>query len=152
MHVNLRRRTRRGGTLVEVAVVLPLLVMLTFAAFDAASGVYRYQEVATLAREGARYASVHAGMYAEENGKSVPTAAAIKAAALDQRSVNLDNSLLSCTLVWVNGSAYPYSVTSDTGQRKANNVRFTVSYQWKSLFLLGQTVTLSATSETTITY
>jgi Flp pilus assembly protein TadG len=152
MRVSRRRPFRRGAVLIEVAVILPVLVMIIFAAIDTASGVYRYQQVATLAREGARYASVHAGMYAEEKGTSVPTAVQIQQAAVTPKAVNLDSSKLTCTLTWVNGTSYPFTVTNDTGQRKVNNVRYSVSYQWKSLFLLGSEIKLTSTSELPISY
>src|SRR5688572_7540202 len=128
-------RKRQGAVLVEVAVVLPLLLLLLLAAIDTASAVYRYQQVATLAREGARYASVHAGMYAEEKKLPVATVTDVKTFAVMPRAVNMTAEKLSCTLTWVHGSTYPYSVSNDSGQRKTNHVRFIVSYPWKSMFL-----------------
>lgn len=147
------RTSRRGGAvLVEVAIVLPLMLVLMLAAIDTAAGVYRFQQVATLAREGARYASVHAGMYSQELVKPVATADEVKTNAVMPRAVNLEDSQVTVTLTWVNGSSYPWSVSDATGGRKANNVRVTVSYPWKSLFLLGSTITLTSTSEMTICY
>jgi Flp pilus assembly protein TadG len=149
----IRRQTRRrGATLVEIAVILPLMLLLMLAAIDTASGVYRYQQVATLAREGARYASVHAGMYSVEKSKPVATADETKTKAVVPRAANLDPAQIICTLTWVHGSSYPWSVSNDMGGRKTNSVRFTVTYPWKSLFLLGNTITLTSTSEMTISY
>ena len=37
-------------------------------------GVFRYQEVATLAREGARYASTHGYQYRKDAGQAIGTA------------------------------------------------------------------------------
>ncbi len=37
-------------------------------------GIYRYQQVASLAREGARYASVHGSQYAADTGNAAATA------------------------------------------------------------------------------
>ena len=50
--------------MVEAAIVLPVVMMLTLGTCSTAMGVYYYQLVATLAREGARYASVHGSQYA----------------------------------------------------------------------------------------
>jgi hypothetical protein len=57
-----RRRqlgARAAVTAVECAIVLPVTFFLLFALVVGGMGVFRYQEVATLAREGARYASTH---------------------------------------------------------------------------------------------
>ena len=55
---------RRGVQVVEAAIVLPVVMMLILGTCSTAMGVYYYQLVATLAREGARYASVHGEQYA----------------------------------------------------------------------------------------
>ena len=59
---------RRGVQVVETAIVLPVVMMLTLGTCSTAMGVYYYQLVATLAREGARYASVHGSQYAAVRG------------------------------------------------------------------------------------
>jgi hypothetical protein len=59
-------RRRRGAAALEFAVVAPLALFLVFAQIVGSLGVSRYQEVAHLAREGARYASTHGGMYQRE--------------------------------------------------------------------------------------
>ena len=46
--------------------VLPIVLFLFMGLVIGTSGVFRYQEVATLAREGARYASTHGGNYQRE--------------------------------------------------------------------------------------
>ena len=59
----LRRNSppRSGGTLVEMAVILPVVFLLIFGLIVGGIGIFHYQEVARLAREGARWAAVHAG-------------------------------------------------------------------------------------------
>ena len=63
---------RRGATAVEAAFVLP--VAFTFIIGMVVMGflVYYYYQVASLAREGARYASVHGTQYAADTGNGVP--------------------------------------------------------------------------------
>ena len=63
---------RRGVQAVEAAIVLPVVMMLILGTCSTAMGVYYYQLVATLAREGARYASVHGSQYAADTGTSRP--------------------------------------------------------------------------------
>ena len=54
-----RRRSERGNTVVEAALVLTLFIMLFLCMADVARMVYAYNEMPYLAREGARYAAVH---------------------------------------------------------------------------------------------
>ena len=54
------RATRRPGvTIIEGAIVYPVLLTLMLILIVGAMGIFRYQQVASLARQGARYASVH---------------------------------------------------------------------------------------------
>ncbi len=57
------RFPRNGATAVEFALVGGLVFFLIFGLFVGAMGIFRYQEVAHLAREGARYAATHGGQY-----------------------------------------------------------------------------------------
>jgi Flp pilus assembly protein TadG len=54
-----RARAQRGATLVEFALVVPIVVLLLTAAVDLAFGVYAYNTVANAARTGARVAAVN---------------------------------------------------------------------------------------------
>ncbi len=53
------RSDRRGQTLVEVALVLPLLVLLIAGIFDFGRAIYGYNTVLNASREAARVAIVH---------------------------------------------------------------------------------------------
>ena len=59
---------RRGATLVEAAIVYSVLFQLLIGMIVGGLGVFRYQQVASLAREGARYASVRGTQYATNTG------------------------------------------------------------------------------------
>ena len=80
---------RRGVQAVEAAIVLPVVMMLTLGTCSTAMGVYYYQLVATLAREGARYASVHGTQYAADTGNPPATAADIYNNAILPMAVGL---------------------------------------------------------------
>lgn len=149
----IRSQRRRAAVMIEVAIIVPVFVVLIAMAIDAVSGVVRYHQVATLARMGARYASVHAGQYAEEREANVVTATELKTNVIMNNSFGLQPQLLTCELTWLpNGNTYPFSVSSNTGTLKQNMVRVTVSYQWQPVFLFGRPFTLSSTSETAISY
>lgn len=58
----MRRRSRsddRGQSLVEFALVLPLVLTIVLGMFDAARAVWQLNTLAYAAREGSRYAIVH---------------------------------------------------------------------------------------------
>ncbi|NJD27673.1 MAG: pilus assembly protein [Chloroflexi bacterium] len=55
------RGRREGQALVEVALVAPLFFLMLFGAIDLGRVIWANDVVANAAREGARYASVHAG-------------------------------------------------------------------------------------------
>jgi Flp pilus assembly protein TadG len=54
-----RSRTRGGQSLVEFALILPLLVLFIMVIFDLGRIAYIYSAIHNSAREGARYAAVH---------------------------------------------------------------------------------------------
>ena len=136
--------------MVEVAIILPIMILLIAMAVDAVSGVFRFQQIATLAREGSRYMCVHAGQYAVDVNQPLTTADQLKNNILLPMSVSLQPSLLSCQITWLpSGDAFPYK-TTETGSRKQNMVRVVVSYQWQPIFLLGTPLTLTSASESPI--
>lgn len=70
-HQHVLRARRAGSALVEVAFIAPLTLLLVIGILIAGIGVLRYQQVATLACEGARWASVHGPQY-EKMTNSAP--------------------------------------------------------------------------------
>ena len=58
------RANRRGQTLAEFAIVIPILIFVIFAVIDFATVLYTYSEVAYAANAGARWASVRGSTYA----------------------------------------------------------------------------------------
>jgi hypothetical protein len=67
----LKRPPRRGASTVEAAVVAPFTLFLVFAILIGAMGIFKYQEVAFIARETARFASVHGAQYARTNAAAI---------------------------------------------------------------------------------
>lgn len=59
---------QRGSVLVELAIVVPVLIGLTFAALDYGQIVYSNQEMSRILNEGLRYASKESGITAGVNG------------------------------------------------------------------------------------
>jgi Flp pilus assembly protein TadG len=142
------RRKRRGTTTVEFAVTCPIAFFLILATIVGAMGVFRYQQVAQLAREGARWASVHGGEYAEQTGNPAATPEDIYNQAILPFASTLDPSYLSYQVTWDRNN-FPLWVDEDYERPTGNTVTVTVSYQWMpELILVGPIVlTSSSTSQ-----
>ena len=149
---NAQRNTKRGAaTIVEGAIILPVAFFLLLGLVIGGFGVFRYCEVAHIARETARFASVHGSQYAKTN------AAAIQGGTLPSvdenylvtnvaraNAIGLDGSQLQVTVSMMvvepgattatdietvdwdntteNGNRSPYSVWTDNSTTPASNV------------------------------
>ena len=143
---------RRGGTTtIEFAVTCPIAFFLIFATIVGGLGVFRYQQVASAAREGARWASVHGGLYAQETGKPAATPGAIYNNAILPAAGALETSHLSYDVTW-NKSNMPLQVDTQYEKPIGNTVTVTVTYQWfPEMYLIGP-YTLTSTSTAQMAY
>jgi Flp pilus assembly protein TadG len=136
---------RRGATLVEFAIVAPVLFLLLFGLLIGGGGVFRYQQVAYLAREASRFASLHGAAYHAETGNPAATQADITQFCA-QKATGLDLSKLTCTVTWNTSNAQFHTVVVNGNTvQVANTVTVTVSYTWIPEAYVGQK-TLSSTS------
>src|SRR5262249_20806927 len=97
------RRRRRAATAVECAVVFPIVFFLILALIIGAMGIFRYQEVASLARETSRYAACHGGLYAKENNNNIKVS-----------SSDLYNNVIVPRAVALDVNQLSYSVTCNS--------------------------------------
>jgi len=134
---------RRGAQVLEAAIILPVVIILTLGTLSTALGIYYYQLVATLAREGARYASVHGTQYAAATGNPAATAATIYNNAILPMAVGLTPGNLTYSVTW-NTANSPTSVVS--GQTVYNSVSVTVTYQWTPNLYITGPLNLTSTS------
>jgi Flp pilus assembly protein TadG len=167
---------------IESAIVLPAVFLLMLGLLVGGLGVFRYQEMAHIARETARYASVHGSRYAADN----PSAAAVDLAALKayaaSKAVSLDTTQWTITVqmtVFAPGATSssaappaastvdwddttnnqkhsPYSswTQTDTGTATtANNlVTVTITYPWIPELWLVGPINLSSTATLAMSY
>jgi Flp pilus assembly protein TadG len=176
MHRRRRSRPRPGTSLPEFAIVSGVTLLLLLGLITGGLGVFRYQEVAALAREAARYASTHGNQYRKDaalgtgtpgtsTGSSSggflwyqanPSLAAgadtswtqdVYDNAVGPRVVGLSPGSLTCQVGWPPVINEPSKPDNWPGSQ----VRVTVSYQWfPEVFLVGP-ITLSSTSSMPIT-
>jgi Flp pilus assembly protein TadG len=127
---------------VECAIIYPLTFLLILGLVVGAAGIFRYQQMAYLAREGARYAIVHGTQWAKDTGNTAAAPADIYNNAILPNAVGLDTTQLQYSVTW-NTSNAPYSTSIVNNQIVAtgNTVSVTVSYQWiPEAFLGGLTI------------
>jgi Flp pilus assembly protein TadG len=150
MILGLNRSRRSGATAVEIALVYPPLLLFTFGLIVVGLGIFRYQETAALAREGARWACVHGGQWAtEQNLGTLTTSTDVYNNAILLHAAGLDTSKLTYSVTWDDSGQMP-TYTSGASS-KTNKVTVTVNYSWVPELYLGS-MTLSSTSETTVSY
>src|SRR5262245_2606677 len=133
-----QKSRRSGTTLVECAIVLPVIFFLLLGLAVGASGVMRYQEVATLAREGARYASTHGYQYRKDASLAIGTTDDWRKDIIDNgikpRITTLDPAKVTTTISWPDVVNQPGKSDNWPGSR----VDVTVSYQWfPSMYVVG---------------
>src|SRR5262245_2262943 len=129
---------RPGATVVECAIVLPFTLFLLFALVIGSMGIFRYQEVATLAREGARYASTHGYQYRKDAGQAAGTdddwRSDIYTNAIAPRMVAVDPNRVTFTASWPDVVNQPGKPDNWPGSK----VDVTVSYDWfPEMYLIG---------------
>lgn len=159
------RRTRphrRGAVAVESAIVYSVLFVLIFGIIVGGMGVFRYQLVAGMAREGSRYASVRGADWARDHKTPAPTAAQIARDAVLPMGVSMDPARVTVRVEWVNGvtgAVVPWDASKKTattataaGDAVANRVRVTVTYRWAPGLFFGGPIDLRSASETPMSY
>jgi Flp pilus assembly protein TadG len=145
---------RSGATLVECAVIYPVVFLLVVGMLVGAAGIFRYSQLASLSREAARYASVHGAQYAKENNATAPLPADIYNNVVLPMSAGLDASQLNYSITY-NTSNAPFHTILDSNNNVTpiqNTVTVTLTYQWVPEAFLGGSITLSSTSVMPMSY
>jgi Flp pilus assembly protein TadG len=79
-----------GQSLVELALLIPVLLVLTIVTFDLGRGIYYYSVIYNAAREGARYGIIH-----PEDVTGIEAAAKKLAIGLDQSKMSIDPEIIN---------------------------------------------------------
>jgi hypothetical protein len=144
-------RNRLGTTALEAAVVLPVTFLLLLSILIGGMGIFKFQEVAHVARETARFASVHGGQYAKQNAAAIAVGSlpvvdeAYLISYAQSKAIGMDPSLLQIsvsmtvlrpgttsstdteTVDWdnttENQNRSPYSAWTNTNTTPASNVQ-----------------------------
>jgi len=142
---------RRGVTIVESAVVVPVALFLILGLIVGGAGIYRYLQVASLAREASRWASVRGTDYTQETNQPAATNQTIHDQVVAAGAFGLDPNRLQTQVTWDQSNA-PRRVINSQGEARINTVTVTVTYDWfPEVFLVGP-YTLRSTSTFPMSY
>jgi Flp pilus assembly protein TadG len=137
------RTDRRGVSMVEAAVVYPVTMLLLIGSLVLGIAVFRYSQLQALAREGARYASVHGPTFASEQNSSIATSATVQT-YIETLSVGMKTSDLNCSVTW-----NPNPPTANS----PSTVTVQVAYAWTpEAYFSKQAVNLTASSTMPVVY
>ncbi len=141
----MHRPNRRGTAAIEFAIVAPVIFFLMLSIMIGSQGVFRYHQVAALARDASRWAAVRGSDYEKETGNSAATAEDIYNSVILPNALTLKPEHLSYQVNW-NRSNIPVEVIDDVQNPVGNTVSVTISYEWFPEMLLVGPFTLSSTS------
>jgi Flp pilus assembly protein TadG len=144
------RPQRRGAVTAEAALVLPVVFLLILGLAVGGMGVFRYQQVAAVAREGSRWAAVHGGQYATDTGHAMATPQSVYTNAIQPMAVALDKSQLVTSVTW-NDPGEMSTYKDASGNKQVNKVTVTVTYTWIPEAFFGR-VTFTSTSVMPVAY
>ena len=130
MRLSRRRHARRGAAVVEMAIVGPVAFLMVIGLMIGCLGIFRYNQVAALAHEGARWAAVRGRNFEKINHRKPITADEIRSNVIVPRAAGIDLSRVECTM----------SVDKDHSV-----VSVTVRYLWLPEAYFGK-ITLSNTA------
>lgn len=153
----LRRQRRTGAALVETALVYPILFLLVLGIIMLGIGVFRYQQVAHAAREGARWAAVHGAKYSQETGNPAATPQDVFDTVILPQMARVSSANISYAVTWNqdNRQTYSYVYTNPTTgatsvRSRQNTVSVTVGYTWDTGFF--GVIPVSSTTVMTMSY
>jgi len=138
MRIQKKTNLRSAAVAVESAIVLPVALVVLMAIVSGALAVFNYQQIASLARDGARAASVHGHEWSQSTGSAAWTASDVYNNAISPQMINLDPNNLT------------YAVTWNQSNWQGNYVTVTVTYQM-SVPIYG-TMTFSSTATQMVTW
>ena len=150
--MRLHKQSRVAASTVEFAVASSATFLILLGLIIGGLGIFRYQQVARLSRDAARWASVHGTQYALDTKKPAATAQDVYNQVIAPNAATLDLSKLTYSVTW-NSSNSPYHVATVNGQqvKVANIVTVSITYHWIPETFLGA-VNLSSTTVSVMSY
>jgi Flp pilus assembly protein TadG len=150
--MRLRPQPRLAATTVEFALVASGTFLILLGLFIGGLGIFRYQQVARLARDASRWASVHGTQYAQDTKNAAATATDIYNQVIAPSAIGLTTAQLTYSVTWNTSNSPSHTATVNGNQvQVGNTVTVTINYQWMPEAFLGG-ITLSSTSVSVMSY
>lgn len=131
----------------EAALVIPVFCFMILATVYGGLSIFRYQQCAEVAREAARWASVHGASYAKDNAVAIATPTTVFDNAMKKAAVSFDQHNVTISGAGCSVDPFKFNVTwSDPKQKVGSTVTVTVSYR------LYSDIVVSSTSKMVIAY
>lgn len=128
--------------MVEFAIVSSVFFLILCGLLVFSLCIFSYQQVARLARDASRWASVHSADYAQATSSNAAEGV-VYTNAIQPYAAGLNASSLTYSVSWPNGYS-PYHTTN--GQNIANTVTVTISYSCLQMWPLTSALTVTSTS------
>jgi Flp pilus assembly protein TadG len=146
------KQSRLAATTVEFAVASSATFLILLGLIIGGLGIFRYQQVARVARDAARWASVHGTQYALDTQNPAATAVDVYNQVIVPNATGLDLSHLTYSVTW-NASNSSYHTSTMNGQtvKVANTVTVHITYNWVPEAFLGG-ISLTSTSVSVMCY
>jgi hypothetical protein len=130
-----------------------VVLLLIIGLIVGAAGVFRYNQLSNLAREGARWASVHGYSYAQDfNNGTLITPTDVYTNAIQPKMVGMNTNNFNYTITWDDPFQGPIYYNATAGAYLPNNVHVTITYDWTpELYLFGP-IQLKSTSAASMQY
>jgi Flp pilus assembly protein TadG len=153
MMLRRKQQQRRGSTLLESALVYPVLFLIVLGIIFLGIAVFRYQQVSHISREASRWAAVHGALYKQEQGRpSLTTASDVYTNSIQAQAVSMQLSGLVYSVEWNDTTQRRSRSVTVNGvvASRANTVTVTVTYTWNT-GLFG-TIPVSSSSTMPMSY
>jgi Flp pilus assembly protein TadG len=134
MHVNLERK-RPGQALVEFAIMLPLIVMVTAVAFQFILLFITYMSVLNATRDASRYVAVHPNHLDGTNG-ATPCVSQPCSTTYENLNAQLPSNLQYTKVTW---SISPACTSLPCSRGTGTDLRTTLTYDASSIVFLPTT-------------
>lgn len=155
-------RKRSGALAVEGAVVYAAMFLVLLGLIVGGTGVFRYQQVACLANEATRWASVHGSNWQTDMSQPATTEVDIFQNAVAPMAAGMDTSALTIQVDFIDRAAgtnlnwdttaHPPTSQDAAKNTVTNRVRVTVTYVWSPGALQASPISISSTSEMNMWY
>ena len=150
--MRLHKQSRLAATTVEFAVAASATFLILLGLIIGGLGIFRYLQVARVARDASRWASVHGTQYALDTKNPAATPIDVYNQVIVPNATGLDLSQLTYSVTW-NASNSPYHTATVKGQqvKVANTVTVSITYRWIPETFLGA-ANLSSTTVSVMSY